>query len=117
MGRPWGGRGPTTPSTSTVSVTTPSTLPGFRCHCRSISGPRPWNSCRASSPTVCELVEGIVTVPHKAHAEVVERLERRQQVARAASKAIECPDQHAVDLVVPGGCHQGLELGAALPAA
>src|SRR3954471_3246238 len=62
MGRPWRGWVPTTPSTSTVSVTTPSTLPGFRCHCRSISGPRPWNSCRASSPTVCELVEGIVTV-------------------------------------------------------
>src|SRR3954463_14309823 len=62
MGRPWRGWVPTTPSTSTVSVTTPSTLPGFRCHCRSISGPRPWNSCRASSPTVCELVEGILTV-------------------------------------------------------
>ena len=53
----------------------------------------------------------------KAHPEVVELLERRQQMARAASKAIEFPDQHAVDLVVPGSRHQGIELGAALPTA
>ena len=53
----------------------------------------------------------------EAHPEVVELLERRQQVARAAGEAVELPDQHAVDLAVPGGRHQRVELGPALPAA
>ena len=53
----------------------------------------------------------------EAHAEMVELLQRRQQMARAAREAIEFPDQHAVDLAVSGGRHQGIELRPALPPA
>jgi len=48
---------------------------------------------------------------------MVELLQRRQQVARAAGEAVELPHQHAVDLLVARGHHQGVELRPALPAA
>src|SRR3954470_12216217 len=51
----------------------------------------------------------------EAHAEMVEFFQRRQQMARAARKAIEFPDQHAVDLAVSCNCHQCIKLRAALP--
>src|SRR5271165_2207281 len=35
-------------------------------------------------------------------------------LAADEGEAVELPDQHAVDLAVPGGRHQGIELGAAL---
>src|SRR5271163_2609758 len=53
----------------------------------------------------------------EAHAEMVEFFQRRQQMARAARKAIEFPDQHAVDLAVSGRRHQGAEVRATLPTA
>ena len=53
----------------------------------------------------------------EAHAEVVELLERHQQMARAAGEAVKLPDQHAVDLTIPGSGHQGIELRTPLPAA
>src|SRR5208337_1026335 len=52
----------------------------------------------------------------EADPKVIELFERHQKMARAAGEAVELPDQHAVDLAVPGGRHQGIELGAALPA-
>ena len=39
---------------------------------------------------------------------------RSQQVTRASGKAVELPDQDTVDLMVPGGHHQGIEPRAAL---
>ena len=53
----------------------------------------------------------------EAHPEMVELFKRYQQVACAASKTIEFPHQHAVDLVVSDRGHQGIQLRAALPAA
>jgi len=53
----------------------------------------------------------------EAHAEMVELFKRYQQVACAACKAVEFPDQHAVDLVVSDRRHQGVELRSALPTA
>ena len=53
----------------------------------------------------------------EAHAEVVELFQRRQQVAGAAGEAVELPHQHAVDLLVARGRHEGVELRPALPAA
>jgi hypothetical protein len=45
---------------------------------------------------------------------MVEFLECSQQVARASGEAVELPDQDTVDLMVPGGHHQGIEPRAAL---
>ena len=53
----------------------------------------------------------------KAHAEMIEFFKRRQQMPGAAREAIEFPDQHAIDFMVSGRRHQGIELRAALPAA
>jgi hypothetical protein len=62
---------------------------------------------------------GVHLVLHadKANAEVVEFFQRRQKVARAAGEAVELPHQHAVDLLVARGRHQGVKLRPALPAA
>jgi hypothetical protein len=48
---------------------------------------------------------------------MVELLQRSQQVTGATREAVELPDQHTVDFMLPGSCHQGVELGAALPTA
>ncbi len=55
---------------------------------------------------------GIDLILHadEADAEMVELLERGEQMARAAGEAVELPDQHAVDLAVAGGGHQRVEL-------
>ena len=43
------------------------------------------------------------------HAEMIEFLQRRQQMARAPGEAVELSNQNTVDLAVPGGRHQGVE--------
>ena len=53
----------------------------------------------------------------KAHAEMIEFFKRHQQMSGAAREPIEFPDQHAIDFMISGRRHQGIELRAALPAA
>jgi len=53
----------------------------------------------------------------EAHPEVVELFKRYQQMACAARKAVEFPDQYAVELMASDRRHQGVELRAALPTA
>ena len=46
----------------------------------------------------------------KPDTEMVEFLQSRQQVARAAGKAIELPDQHTIDFPVPSSDHERAQL-------
>lgn len=48
----------------------------------------------------------------EADAEVIELLKGGQKVAGRASEAVEFPDQHAIEIAVSRGRHQGAELGA-----
>ena len=59
----------------------------------------------------------LILYAYEAHAQMVEFLKRSQQVARAAREAVEFPDQDTIDLMVPSGCHQGIEPRATLPPA
>jgi hypothetical protein len=59
----------------------------------------------------------LILAANEAYSEVIEFFERRQQMACAACETVELPNQRAVDFMVSGYRHQGIELGTALSAA
>ncbi len=58
---------------------------------------------------------GIDLVLHadEAHAQMVEFLERGQEVTHGPGEPVKLPDKDTLDLAVAGACHQGVELGTA----
>ena len=74
---------------------------------RFVMAGRPRCLPRASAALPAHGTIGVDLILHadEPNTEMVELFECHEQMARAAGEAVEFPDQHAVDLAVPGGCH------------